>query len=179
MRLSRGFFARPTLKVAAELLGAEFCFGDCAGIITEVEAYLSSDPASHSFGGQTQRNAVMFGPAGHLYVYFTYGKYFCLNFVTEAQGQGAAVLLRGIQPTRGLALMAERRQLNLGAKNLTNGPAKICQAFGINLAQNGCDFCQSNSRIYLVARKREPQFKRTPRIGISKAKAKFWRFVVI
>lgn len=181
-KLARTFFTRPTLIVAKELLGAEFNFRNCAGIITETEAYLgANDPASHAFRGKTQRNAGMFGPPGHAYVYFTYGKYFCLNFVTEPENCGAAVLLRSILPISGAAQMRARRQRatqNWPAKNLTNGPAKICQACEINLAQNGLDLCAPNSVMFIRARCSQPKFEQTPRIGIRFGREKLWRFVL-
>ena len=114
--------------------------GPCAGRIVEVEAYRSDDPASHSFRGPTARNAVMFGPAGHLYVYFTYGMHFCANVVAATEGDAQAVLLRAVQPLRGVELMRRRRGGRPDAI-LTDGPAKLCQAFGIDRRQDGVDLC--------------------------------------
>src|SRR5439155_7976151 len=108
------------------------------GRIVECEAYQEDDPASHSFGGPRGRNLVMFGPPGHLYVYFTYGMHFCMNVVTGRDGEGSAVLLRAVEPLDGLAEMARRRGLDL-PRLLCAGPGRLCQAFGVGREQNGTD----------------------------------------
>lgn len=139
----RNSFARPATEVAPDLLGWELVFanaaGEAGGIITETEAYMGADdPASHAFRGPSQRNQVMFGPPGYAYVYFTYGLHYCLNVVTGAAGEASAVLIRALEPTRGIELMQQRR----GVKNLTNlttGPAKLTQALGLDRALNGHD----------------------------------------
>ena len=187
-KLGRKFFEQPTLEAAQKLLGCEFVVGDCSGIITETEAYIEGDPATHSTRGQTKRNAVMFGPPGTLYVYFTYGMHFCANFVCGKFGVGDAVLLRGIVPTKGIQKMQTRRNRGspfrktksrnkIDPKNLTNGPSKICQAFGIDLRQNGHDLCTFESEIFVLERKFEPKFQATPRIGIKVGQEKLWRFI--
>jgi DNA-3-methyladenine glycosylase len=135
-RLPISFFARDSTEVAPDLLGKRFVVGRCHGRITEVEAYTSDDPASHAYRGRTPRNAVMFGPAGRLYVYFTYGMHHCVNVVTGHPGDGQAVLLRGVTPVQGLATMRSRRGPVPDAR-LADGPGKLAQAFGLDLADNG------------------------------------------
>lgn len=143
VRLSRPFFARDALAVAMDLLGrvlvSEVAAGTVAGRIVEVEAYCGiDDPASHGYRGQTRRNAVMFGPPGHLYVYFTYGMHHCANVVAETDGVAGAVLLRAVEPVLGLDLMAARRGTE-DPRLLARGPARLCQAFGLDLRHNGSD----------------------------------------
>jgi DNA-3-methyladenine glycosylase len=127
--------------VAPLLLNKLLVHGPCVGRIVEVEAYREDDPASHSYRGRTARTGVMFGPAGHLYVYFTYGMHYCANVVTGTEGYGAAVLLRAVSPLAGIDLMSERRG---GRRDLANGPAKLCQAFAIGPAHNGADLCTAS-----------------------------------
>jgi DNA-3-methyladenine glycosylase len=184
--LDRGFYHQPTLTVAKNLLGKILVRRQrgelLAGRIVEVEAYLSSkDPASHAYRGLTVRNAVMFGPGGHLYVYFTYGMHFCSNVVTEGEGKAGAVLLRAIDPLLGVGTMVKNRQKSSSARitpeNLADGPAKLCQALGIGRNQNGMDLCGNGIWISggVLDRKRY-RIERTPRIGISAGKEKLWRF---
>lgn len=164
-RLTRDFFNRPTLQVAQDLLGKIMVFGPYGGIITETEAYLGQDdPACHAARGMTPRNAVMFGEAGFSYVYFIYGMYYCLNFVTEQEGFPAAVLIRGIQ-------LIEPSPL------LLNGPGKLCRHIGITRAHNGIDLTIDNS-FYVKDSPFTPLYKTTPRIGITKGQDKLWRFIV-
>ena len=182
-RLPKTFFNATTLLLAKKLLGCtlvrETPQGIMAGVITETEAYTESDEASHSFGGRkTKRNRVMFMSSGHLYVYFIYGVYHCLNIVSEREGKGCAVLIRSIVPKEGVELLRGNR---VGRKenDLTNGPGKLCRALDITLEHNGTDVTNNESPIYLINRKTIPfAVKSTPRIGISKAKGKLWRFVV-
>ena len=135
-RLTPEFFARDAMLVAPDVLNKRFVVGECAGRIIEVEAYTSDDPASHCYNGKTARNAVMFGPAGHLYVYFTYGMHYCVNVSTGADGDGQGVLLRAVTPLTGVELMRVRRQ-GRPDKSLTDGPAKLAQAFALDLTANG------------------------------------------
>jgi DNA-3-methyladenine glycosylase len=174
--LGRGFFARDALVVAPELLHKVLVAGPCAGRIVEVEAYRSDEPAAHSYGGPTPRTAVMFGPAGHLYVYFSYGVHYCANLVTGADGDGQAVLLRGVSPLRGLDVMAARRSGR--TQHLADGPGKLCQAFGLDLSHTGLDLCAGGDIRVVDDGTPPPEVVvTTPRIGISKAVELPWRFV--
>jgi DNA-3-methyladenine glycosylase len=179
-QLPRSFYLRPTLEVAPDLLGKFLIFhspqGKIVGEINEVEAYLGeSDPASHAFRGPTPRTKVMFGEAGYSYVYFTYGMHYCLNVVTEETGVAGAVLIRSVIPREGVEIMqSHRRRPDL--KNLTNGPGKLCQAYGLTRAHNGIDLVRSE-QLYLQDRGVVPSsYQTSPRIGISQAKEQLWRF---
>ncbi|MBA3814035.1 MAG: DNA-3-methyladenine glycosylase [Alphaproteobacteria bacterium] len=163
--LNRAFFDRSTLTVAQQLLGKIMVFGNAAGLITETEAYIGQDdPACHAARGKTPRNAVMFGPAGFTYVYFIYGMYHCLNFVTEGEGSPAAVLIRGL-------MLIEPSSLHL------TGPGKLCRHLGITRDHNGIDIATSPF-FYVKDSPFSPDFEATPRIGITKGQEKLWRFVV-
>jgi len=174
--VERDFLARDALVVAPELLGKVLVSGPCAGRIVEVEAYRSDEPAAHSFRGPTPRTQIMFGPAGHLYVYFSYGMHHCANVVTGADGDGQAVLLRALTPVRGRELMAERRHGR--AAHLTDGPGKLCQALALDLSHTGVDLCAGGD-VRLVDDGTPPPsvIVTTPRIGITKAVDLPWRFV--
>ncbi|HLJ69094.1 MAG TPA: DNA-3-methyladenine glycosylase [Chloroflexota bacterium] len=143
MKLRRSFFARPSPEVARDLLGKVLArrTGDALlrGRIVETEAYTgASDPGSHAFRGPTPRNQVMFGEAGHLYVYFTYGMHHCVNVVTDQPGTAGAVLLRALEPLEGIEVMEANRS-GRPLRDLCNGPGKLCQSFGITRDQNGDD----------------------------------------
>lgn len=149
MLLSGDFYSQPTIVVARALIGAVlvriFNGIRLAGIIIETEAYIGeNDLGCHAKSGKTARNAVMYGPAGHAYVYFTYGMHWCMNAVTEQEGYPAAVLIRAIQPSEGLDLIASNRN----GKD-TNGPAKITQALGISGDQNGIDLCTLEAGLWI------------------------------
>ncbi len=168
------------VAAAEQLIGWHFYKAEqdgtlTGGVITETEAYTQSDAASHSYNGKTQRNSVMFGPAGVLYVYFTYGMHWCANIVTGAEGEGEAVLIRSLQPTHGIPAMRRRRG-NRPDNQLCNGPAKLCQALVIT----GADSAQviNGSTFLLQPADREYRVLRKPRIGISRNTEKLWRFVV-
>lgn len=182
-RLPRSFFARPPTSVAPDLLGRVLVrvLPDgtrLAARIVETEAYAEGDPASHSYRGQTSRTEVMFGPPGHLYVYFTYGMHFCMNVVVGRDGEGAAVLLRGAEPLEGLAAMAERRG-TAEVRRLCSGPARWTQAFGIAREENGADLVRGRTVWLLegvpVASSR---IARTTRVGVRVGAERPWRYVV-
>ena len=175
-RVARSLLAADAPDVAPLLLNKLLVHGPCVGRIVEVEAYREDDPASHSFRGRTPRTAVMFGRAGHLYVYFTYGMHYCANVVTGRKGYGAAVLLRAVSPVEGIDVMRERRG---GRRDVADGPAKLCQAFAIGPAQNGADLCTADDIGLFDDRTPPPAEPRVgPRIGISKAVDLPWRWRV-
>lgn len=187
-KLPRSFYLRPTLQVAKDLLGKHIVRihrgKTLIGKIVEVESYREDDPASHSFRGKTKRNEVMFGEGGYLYVYFTYGMHFCANVVTGPEGRGEAVLIRAVEPIEGVAVMRRNRGIDAsgrrgnGGMNLTNGPAKLCQAFGIGRKENGTDLL--GDEIFIVDGEQFPSrmIGRSSRIGIRKGVEKKWRFFV-
>ena len=177
--LPRPFFARSALEVAPELLNKVLVAdGEVAGRIIEVEAYEGTDdPASHGFNGRTERNAVMFGEPGHLYVYFIYGMHWCANVVCGEDGVCSAVLIRGLLPVRGLDLMRERRGIHHPDGALCDGPAKLCQALAIDTTDDGADICGGRIRIVDDEIAAPPRPLTTQRIGISNATEKPWRFL--
>ncbi len=187
-KLPRSIYLRTTIEVARSLIGkmivrrqgTEFLLG----MIVETEAYRADDPASHSFRGMTERNKVMFGNGGCLYVYFTYGMHYCANIVTGAAGKGEAVLIRAVEPVAGFDRMVKNRNLGnefLNAKGkrsriLTNGPAKFAQAFGITTKHSGMDLLEDDIFITNGIVVPRSSIAAAPRIGISRAKEKKWRF---
>jgi len=186
-RIERSFFNRPPLQVARELLGTRLVRLEggerTTGIIVETEAYIGEeDLGCHASAGYTPRTAVMYGPAGHAYVYFTYGMHWMLNFVAEKEGFPAAVLIRGIAPTEGLERIAARRQ-GRPQNQWTNGPGKICQALSINRAQNGVDLCAPEAEIFVEigANISDSGVTIGPRVGLNSVpepwKSVPWRFV--
>ena len=190
-KLPRSFYLRPTLDVARDLLGKYFVRKYrgkiLMGKIVEVEAYLGEkDPASHAFNGKTKRNDVMFWRGGHLYVYFTYGMHLCSNVVTEKEGKGRAVLIRAVEPITGIEMMQKLRESANKLKrgkiadrvNLTNGPAKFCQAFGIRREQNGTDLLGDEIFITKGESILRSKIAATRRIGIKNGKKKRWRFYI-
>ncbi len=154
--------------------------GTCSIVITEVEAYVQTDPASHTFRGRTPRNAVMFGPPGRSYVYLSYGMHWCLNVVTGRVGDGEAVLLRGGVATRGDLLMRERRPKATSLASLTNGPGKLTAALGIDRRHNDVDMLSGSSPVRLIGTPitGTMEWSATRRVGISVAQDRLWRFVV-
>lgn len=178
-RLPRSFFARDALEVAPALLHKVLVVGACSGRIVEVEAYRQDDPASHSHRGRTARNATMFGPPGHLYVYFTYGMHHCANVVTGADGDGQAVLLRAVVPLSGGAEMALRRPPGTPYQRLADGPGKLCQAYGLDRSLDGLDLCDPQSTVWIGDDATPPpaQPATTARIGIRHGLDRPWRWV--
>ena len=180
--LPREFYDRSTLLVARELLGARLNRvlegRRLAGIITETEAYIGEeDMGCHARAGKTKRTAVMYGPPGHAYVYFTYGMHWMLNAVTEKQGFPAAVLIRAIEPVAGVDMITDRRQ-----GRDTAGPAKLTRALGINGALNGVDLCNSGTGLWIAAGSpvADDDIISGPRVGLENVpepwKSKQWRF---
>jgi DNA-3-methyladenine glycosylase len=172
-RLRKSFFARSVHKVAPDLIGATFLVNGVGGIIVEVEAYDQTDPAAHSFRGPTPRNAVMFGPPGYTYVYLSYGLNWCVNFVCQAAGSAAGVLLRAIEPTHGLAAMRRRRGVT-DAKALCSGPGKLVEALAITKALSELPI--DRSPIALHARSGGAEIATGVRIGLTKAVDLPWRY---
>lgn len=197
-RLPREFFARPALEVAPDLLGCVLWAASPDGVVAvrlvEVEAYEGmADPASHAFRGPSARNFVMFGPPGHLYVYFTYGMHFCANLVCLPEGRASAVLLRAGEVVAGAHLAASRRHPEgngrahangrpASAADLARGPARLCQALGIDRAVNGADACSPGGLVGIgpASDQETPvapaQIMTGPRVGISQAADRPWRY---
>lgn len=171
--LSRAFFRRSVHEVAPDLIGAMLLVDGVGGVLVEVEAYHHTDPAAHSYRGPTDRNAVMFGPPGYVYVYRSYGIHWCLNFVCEPKGWASAVLIRAIEPTAGLAIMRQRRRL-ADERLLCAGPGRVCEALGVSRALNGQALDAPPFQIF--ARPGVPEIVAGPRIGITKAADKPWRY---
>lgn len=177
-KLPRGFYLRPTLAVASDLIGKTIVYhhpdGVMAADIVEAEAYIGEDdPACHAAVGRTDRNSVMYDKGGKSYIYFIYGMYHCFNIVTEKPGFPAAVLIRAVEPVMGRKIMAAHSPAR--TKMLTNGPGKFCRAFGLSREQNGLDL--TGSEIYLIDRRNHrPAVETSRRIGIRKGSDKPWRF---
>jgi DNA-3-methyladenine glycosylase len=171
--LSGTFFARSVHEVAPDLIGVTLLVDGAGGPIVEVEAYDPTDPASHAFRGRTPRNAVMFGPPGHAYVYRSYGIHWCLNLVCEEEGTAAAVLLRALEPTHGLDRMRDRRRL-ADARLLAAGPGRLCEALGVTGEHDG--LALDLPPFVLLPRTAEPEIVAAPRIGITRAAERPWRF---
>jgi DNA-3-methyladenine glycosylase len=172
-KIRKPFFSRSVHHVAPELIGATLLIGGVGGRIVEVEAYHHTDPAAHSFNGQTRRNAVMFGPPGYAYVYRSYGIHWCLNFVCEPEGSASAVLIRAIEPVEGLAAMRRRRGI-ADTRLLCSGPGRLAEAMGVTIAHNG--LALDKLPFELCAREDEPQIAVGIRIGITKAADLPWRY---
>ncbi|MGH3078781.1 MAG: DNA-3-methyladenine glycosylase [Gaiellaceae bacterium] len=173
--LGRSFFERDVRLVARELVGVTLLVDGVGGVVVETEAYAADDPASHSYCGRTARNATMFGPAGHLYVYRSYGVHWCANAVCEADGVGAAVLLRALEPTAGLEEMRERRGLE-DERLLCAGPGRLTQALGITGDHDGLPFDRPPFRLLPAAAPAATEA--TARVGITRAGDRLWRYVL-
>jgi DNA-3-methyladenine glycosylase len=168
-------FGRGVHEVARGLLGCTFLVDGVGGVIVETEAYSPDDPASHAYRGRTTRNAAMFGPAGRLYVYRSYGIHWCANVVCEAEGIGAAVLLRALEPTAGLERMAARRGLD-DPRLLCSGPGRLTQALGVTSEHDGSAL--DRPPFALLPRAGDPDVVAGPRVGISSATDLPWRYSV-
>ena len=188
-RLTRSFYQRPTLAVARDVLGARLVRVErnghrSSGLIVEAEAYIGSDDLGcHAHTGRTARNASMWGPAGHAYVYFTYGMHWCLNLVTEADGFPAAVLLRALLPLEGLPRMRRRRGA-AGEASLTGGPARLCQALSIDRRFDRHDLCAQQATLFLESGPpiAEEDVTTSPRVGLNNVPEPWrslpWRFLI-
>ena len=173
MPITKEFFVRSVHEVAAELIGATFLVDGVGGKIVELEAYHHEDPAAHGYRGRTGRNASMFGPPGHAYVYRSYGVHWCVNFVCEAEGVADAVLIRALEPTQGLEEMRRRRGFE-DERLLCAGPGRLCQALAITREHDGLPLDRPPFR--LEPRTEPPEIARGPRIGITRAADLPWRY---
>ncbi len=177
----RTFLARPALQVAPELLGATVRVDSAEGAVlirlTEVEAYEGpADPASHAFRGPTRRTAVMFGPPGRLYVYFSYGMHWCVNVVCQPDGTAGAVLLRAADVVEGIELVRRRRPGARAERDLARGPARLAASLGLTGHDDGTDLLDPSSRAQLVTGRRTAEICNGPRVGISAGAELPWRF---
>ena len=173
MKLRKSFFARSVHDVAPDLVGATLLVDGVGGRIVEVEAYDHEDPAAHGYRGRTPRNASMFGPPGHAYIYRSYGIHWCLNFVCEQEGTASAVLVRALEPTHELDVMASRR----GAAEprlLCSGPGRLCQALGLTGQNDGLALDRPPFELY--AGKEDVEVAVGLRIGLTKASERPWRY---
>jgi DNA-3-methyladenine glycosylase len=174
-QLGKDFFARSVHEVAPELIGATLLVDGVGGAIVEAEAYDHEDPAAHGFRGQTERNASMFGPPGHAYVYRSYGIHWCLNLVCEREGSASAVLIRALEPTHGLERMRTRRGLD-DPRLLCSGPGRLCQALAVTRVHDGAPLDVPPFAIH--ARSAEPDVVTGARVGIAKAVDRPWRYAL-
>jgi len=172
-QLGRDFFARSVHEVAPDLIGVTLLVDGVGGQIVEVEAYDQEDPASHGFRGRTARNGAMFGPAGHAYVYRSYGIHWCLNFVCDVPGRADAALVRALRPTHHLQAMRARRGVQ-AERSLCSGPGKLCQALGITGDLDAAAL--DEPPFELLAREATPSIVTGPRVGITRAAELSWRY---
>lgn len=173
--LPSSFFARDPAEVACDLLGTMLLVEGVGGLVVETEAYDRHDPASHSFGGRTERNAAMFGPSGHAYVYRSYGIHWCLNAVCGAGASGSAVLIRALEPRAGLSTMRARRGIE-NVRQLCAGPGRLCAALGITRQHDGRAL--DEPPFQFLARAAPVEIAAGPRIGITRGADTPWRFGV-
>ncbi|HEY2344355.1 MAG TPA: DNA-3-methyladenine glycosylase [Xanthomonadaceae bacterium] len=180
--LPRTFYRRDARSVAPELLNKVLLSSDGrSGRIVEVEAYCGAvDAAAHTFRGKTRRNATMFGPAGHMYVYFTYGMHWCCNAVCADEGDGSGVLLRALEPMTGLEQMRTARPRARRDRDLCSGPGRLTQAMGITGAQDGIDLVSARDGFTIVDDGVSPPSHPAvgERVGITRAKERLWRWYV-
>jgi DNA-3-methyladenine glycosylase len=172
-RIDRSFFDRNVHVVAPDLIGATLLVDGVGGTIVEVEAYDHEDPAAHGYRGRTERNAVMFGPPGHAYIYRSYGIHWCLNFVCEPEGIANAVLIRALEPRAGIPLMQARRR-TLNERLLCSGPGRLAEALALTRSQDGLALDEPPFALY--ARTESVDIARGTRIGITKAADRLWRY---
>ena len=166
--LKREFYARPAVEVARDCLGKILVHGKTAGRIVETEAYLGvDDRAAHAWRGVTDRTRVLFGPPGHVYVYFIYGMYECLNFTAEEEGKAGSVLIRAVEPLVGIDAMRRRRPAAKRVEDLGSGPGKLTLALGITRKQNGVDITRGPLHVRRLDEKQAFEIEVTPRIGIT------------
>ena len=173
MKLGRDFFARSVHEVAPDVVGATLLVDGVGGTIVEVEAYAHEDPAAHGYRGRTERNASMFGPPGHAYVYRSYGIHWCLNLVCEREGVASAVLVRALEPTHGLDEMRARRHVT-EARLLCAGPGRLCQALAVTRAHDARPL--DEPPFELRAKEHDVEVTSGPRIGITRAADVPWRY---
>ena len=173
--LGADFFDRSVHLVARELIGCRLFFAGCGGTIVETESYERDDPACHAYVGLTDRTEVLFGPPGRAYVYLSYGIHSLLNFVAEPEGEAAAVLIRALEPTAGLEQMRARRG-ERADRDLCSGPGKLTEALGIGLEQNRADLGRDPFLILPAEPGHAPEVLIGPRVGITKAVERPWRF---
>jgi DNA-3-methyladenine glycosylase len=171
--LPDAFFQRDAPEVARDLIGTTLLVDGVGGLVVETEAYAPDDPASHSFRGPTPRNAAMFGPVGHAYVYRSYGLHWCLNLVCGDGRGGSAVLIRALEPVTGLEAMQGRRGME-STRLLCSGPGRLCQALGVTGALDGLPL--DRPPFVLEARRDEPPIVAGPRIGITRGIEAPWRY---
>jgi DNA-3-methyladenine glycosylase len=174
-RLGAAFFDRSVHLVARELIGCRLFYEGCGGVIVETESYDRDDPACHAYVGLTPRTEVLFGPPGRAYVYLSYGIHALLNAVAEPEGEAAAVLIRALEPTAGIEAMRKRR----GPRpdhDLCSGPGKLTEALGIGLSENHADLAQDPFLLLPPSENWEAEIVTGPRIGITKATERPWRF---
>jgi len=184
--LPHHYYEQPTLTIARDLLGKTLWRqteqGTVGGIVVETEAYISAiDPASHNYRKLSKRSAVMFGPPGYAYVYFTYGMYHCFNVVTEPEGASGAVLIRAIAPSYGIDLMTRRCPPTRVLRDLARGPARLCQALDLTTADNGLDMTSDALWLSETAGGNpftDDQIATSPRIGITLGTDLPWRFFI-
>lgn len=177
--LGEAFFSRSVHDVARELIGCELYFDGAGGVIVETESYERDDPACHAYVGLTPRTTTLFGPPGRAYVYLSYGIHSLLNAVAEPEGSAAAVLIRALEPRRGLEGMAGRRG-RAGAEELCSGPGKLTEALGIDLRMNGASLNAPPFELWPRAGEwGEVEIAAGPRVGISRATERPWRFCAI
>jgi DNA-3-methyladenine glycosylase len=173
--LPREYFARSAHELGPELLGATLLVDGVGGVLVELEIYDQSDPASHSYRGRTERNASMFGPPGHAYVYRSYGVHWCLNIVCSPPGEASALLVRALEPTHDVERMIARRGSS-DPRKLCSGPGKVCQALAVGGDSDGLPLDVPPFEV--IARKLEPEIVCCERVGITRAHERPWRLCV-